>query len=53
MLTRPEPGLARGVWEAPRWVFFVVIAVILVTALVYGLARAGILRRLLSFRRGQ
>jgi len=27
---RPEPGLARGVWEAPPWAFVVVAALVLI-----------------------
>jgi hypothetical protein len=27
---RPEPGLARGVWEAPWWAFLVAAALVLV-----------------------
>jgi hypothetical protein len=27
VVERPEPGLARGRWEAPVWVFWAVIAV--------------------------
>ncbi len=42
---RPEPGLARGVWEAPRWAFFVAIAAIVVLAALYAARRAGLLRR--------
>ncbi len=42
---RPEPGLARGVWEAPRWAFFVAIAAIVVLAAAYAARRAGLLRR--------
>jgi hypothetical protein len=42
---RPEPGLARGVWEAPRWAFFVAIAAVVVLAALYAARRAGLLRR--------
>jgi hypothetical protein len=43
MVTRPEPGLARGVWEAPRWAFFAALAVIVVFAVIYALVRSGLL----------
>ena len=42
---RPEPGLARGVWEAPRWAFFVAMVAIVVLAALYAARRAGLLRR--------
>ena len=41
---RPEPGLARGVWEAPRWTFFAALAVIVVIAALYAVHRAGIVK---------
>jgi hypothetical protein len=43
---RPEPGLARGVWEAPRWSFFVAMAAIVVLAGLYAARRAGLFRLL-------
>lgn len=33
---RPAPGIARGVWEAPRWVF--VVALVLVALIALGWA---------------
>jgi hypothetical protein len=42
---RPEPGLARGVWEAPRWAFFAAMGAVLVFAIVYALVRSGAFRR--------
>lgn len=45
IVTRPEPGLARGRWEAPAWAFWAMLAVILSAALAYLLHRAGWLRR--------
>jgi hypothetical protein len=44
-VSRPDPGLARGVWEAPPWAFWTALAVILVAATAYALVRAGILVR--------
>ncbi|HZU84448.1 MAG TPA: hypothetical protein VE987_16075 [Polyangiaceae bacterium] len=35
---RPEPGLARGRWEAPPWVFFAMIALMLLAVVAYGAA---------------
>ena len=29
-VTRPDPGLARGKWEAPAWAFWVALAVAIV-----------------------
>jgi hypothetical protein len=43
-VTRPEPGLARGKWEAPAWVFWVMLAVVLLGAGAYLLRRLGMLR---------
>jgi hypothetical protein len=43
-VTRPDPGLARGKWEAPAWAFWVALAVVLVGTTLYVLRRAGILR---------
>ena len=44
IVTRPEQGLARGQWEAPAWVFWVMLAVVLLGAAAYLLHRLGILR---------
>ena len=44
IVTRPEPGLARGRWEAPAWAFWVALAVVLVLAALTVLRRAGLLR---------
>lgn len=41
---RPEPGLARGVWEAPRWTFFAALGVIVALAALYAARRAGLVR---------
>lgn len=35
---RPAPGLARGHWEAPPWVFYAVLAVAVLGGLTWGLA---------------
>ncbi len=44
IVTRPEPGLARGKWEAPRGVFFGVIGLVLLLAVFAALGRLGLLR---------
>lgn len=44
-VTRPDPGLARGVWEAPPWAFWTALGLILLAATAYALVRAGVLRR--------
>jgi hypothetical protein len=38
---RPDPGLARGKWEAPSWAFLAVAAFAVVITLLYVLARTG------------
>jgi hypothetical protein len=40
-----EPGLARGVWEASPFAFYVAFGVLFVGALTYGAYRIGLLRR--------
>jgi hypothetical protein len=35
---RPAPGLARGRWEAPPWVFYAVFALAVLGGLTWGLA---------------
>lgn len=45
IVTRPDPGIARGVWEAPVWAFWVALGLLVVVSTLYALARAGILRR--------
>jgi hypothetical protein len=37
VVTRPEPGIARGKWEAPAWVFVAVAAVALLGGLAWGI----------------
>ncbi len=44
-VTRPDPGLARGKWEAPAWAFWVALAVVVVGTTLYVLRRWGALRR--------
>jgi hypothetical protein len=44
VVTRPEPGLARGAWEAPAWVFWVVLGAVVVGSAAYLLRRLGMLR---------
>lgn len=48
IVTRPDPGIARGKWEAPRAAFFVVIALVVVFAILLVLKRAGVLKRATS-----
>ncbi|MEO6418233.1 MAG: hypothetical protein ABIP39_02430 [Polyangiaceae bacterium] len=43
-VTRPDPGLGRGMWEGPRWLFFALAAIAVVVTAVYFLRRAGLLR---------
>ena len=34
-VTRPDPGLARGKWEAPVWAFYVALAAVIIAAAAY------------------
>jgi len=43
-VTRPDPGLARGKWEAPAWAFWVALAVVVVGTALYVLRRLGMLK---------
>ena len=43
-VTRPDPGLARGKWEAPAWAFWVALAVVLLGVGLYVARRMGLLR---------
>jgi len=45
IVTRPDPGLARGKWEAPGWAFWAVLGIVLVFAGTYVLRRMGLLAR--------
>ena len=44
-VTRPDPGLARGQWEAPAWAFWLALALVVVGTAAYVLRRMGMLRR--------
>jgi hypothetical protein len=35
---RPDPGLARGLWEAPPWLFYAILAAAVVGGLTWALA---------------
>ncbi|WP_394820576.1 hypothetical protein [Pendulispora albinea] len=41
---RPEPGLARGVWEAPPMFFYVGGGIVVAVSVLYALWRRGIVR---------
>jgi hypothetical protein len=43
-VTRPDPGIARGKWEAPAWAFWLALALIAVGTTAYVLRRMGMLR---------
>ena len=43
-VTRPDPGLARGKWEAPVWAFWVALGVLVVGIGLYVARRAGLIR---------
>lgn len=43
-VTRPDPGLARGRWEAPRAAFYGAIALVVVIGVFALLSRLGVLR---------
>jgi hypothetical protein len=43
-VTRPDPGLARGKWEAPAWAFWLALALLVVGTTLYVLRRLGMLR---------
>jgi hypothetical protein len=42
---RPDAGLARGLVEAPPWMFYILTGVIVVAAGLYAAARLGWLQR--------
>lgn len=46
IVTRPDPGLARGKWEAPRGLFYGVIVLVVLGAIVVTLAKLGVFARL-------
>jgi len=37
VVERPEPGLARGLWEAPVWVFYAIALATIAAGLVWAL----------------
>ncbi len=41
---RPDPGLGRGLWEAPPWVFGVLALAAVVATILYVLVRMGKIR---------
>lgn len=43
-VTRPEPGLARGQWEAPAWALWVMLGVLVALSGLYLLRHIGVLR---------
>ena len=43
-VTRPDPGLARGQWEAPAWAFWLALALVMVGTAAYVLRRMGMLQ---------
>ena len=43
-VTRPDPGLARGKWEAPAWAFWLALALVALGTTAYVLRRMGMLR---------
>jgi hypothetical protein len=42
---RPDPGIGRGVWEAPPLLFWIVGGAAVVLAVGYAAARMGLLKR--------
>lgn len=42
---RPDPGLARGKWEAPAWAFWVALGVVAVLSALYVAWRSGVFSR--------
>jgi hypothetical protein len=51
-VTRPDPGLARGKWEAPPWAFWVLLAAVVLGAGAYLLYRMGLLKLSVRGQRG-
>lgn len=47
-VTRPEPGLARGKWEAPAWAFWIALAVVVLGTGLFVAVRSGMLGRILK-----
>jgi hypothetical protein len=46
VVTRPDPGLARGLWEAPASGLYLALAAVLLAAAVYLAVRLGLRRRM-------
>ncbi len=44
VVTRPDPGLARGRWEAPRAAFYGAIGLVVLIGALALLSRLGVLR---------
>ena len=44
-VTRPDPGLARGKWEAPAWAFWLALAIVVAVTTLYVLGRMGMFKR--------
>ncbi len=44
-VTRPDPGLARGKWEAPAWAFWAALVVAAAVTALFVLGRMGMLKR--------
>ncbi len=42
---RPDPGIGRGVWEAPPLLFWIVSVAAVLVAVGYAAARMGLLKR--------
>ncbi|MDB4945267.1 MAG: hypothetical protein JWP97_4801 [Labilithrix sp.] len=38
-VVRPDPGLARGRWEAPAWAFWAILAAVVIGMAAYVIAR--------------
>jgi len=41
VVRRPDPGIGRGIWEGPPWLFWAVAAAAVVVAALYGAHRLG------------
>jgi hypothetical protein len=45
VIHRPAPGVARGLWEAPPYAFYVALAAVIFFAVPYAAYRLGLLKR--------
>lgn len=45
IIHRPDPGLGRGIWEAPAWLFYALLGGVVVAGAAYAAVRLGWLRR--------